>query len=91
MIDASGPDGLLSCVIPNLNTLILDWFTISDPTSANLFWRLHPGIKRLEFGRYVSGSWFDDFEAGMLPNLRYLQVITVNIQPQWIFSDRIAV
>ena len=74
-IDASGPGGLLNCVIPNLNTLILDEFTVSDPTSTNIFWRLHPGIKRLEFGLNVTGSWFDNVEVGMLPNLRYLQVI----------------
>ena len=74
-IDASGPGGLFDCVIPNLDTLILDWFNVSDPTSPNAFWRAHPGIKRLELGRNVTGSWFNNFEVGMLPNLRHLQVI----------------
>ena len=74
-IDASGPGGLLNSVVPNLNTLILDGFAVSDSASANSFWRTHPGIKRLEFGPNITGSWFDNFEVGMLPNLRYLQVI----------------
>ena len=74
-IDASGPGGLFDCVIPNLNTLILDDFTVSDPTSSLKFWRAHPGIKRLELGHNVSGSWFNSFEVGMLPDLSYLEVI----------------
>jgi hypothetical protein len=56
------------CVIPNLNTLILDKFTVSDPTSSNTFWRAHPGIKCLELNqshrakplkhkRLVLGAW----------------------------------
>lgn len=73
--DASRPGGLFDCVIPNLNTLILDEFTASDPTSSYKFWRAHPGIKRLELGHHMSGSWFNDFEVGMLPCLRYLEVI----------------
>jgi hypothetical protein len=89
-IDASGPGGLFDCVIPNLNTLILDEFTVSDPTSSNTFWRAHPGIKRLELGHHVSGSWFNDFEVGMLPNLRYLEVIRyVNLNES--LSDCMAV
>jgi hypothetical protein len=74
-VNASDPGGLFDCVIPNVNTLILNGFTVSDPTSSNTFWRAHPGIKRLELGRDVSGDWFNNFEVGMLPNLRYLQVI----------------
>ena len=74
-IDASGPSGLFDCVIPNLSTLILDGFAVSDPTSPNTFWRAHPGIKRLQLGRYMKGSWFNNIEVGMLPNLSYLEVI----------------
>ena len=66
---------LLGCVIPNLRTLILDEIFVSNPLSTNSFWRAHPGIERLELGRGVVGNWFDDFEAGMLPNLKYLEVI----------------
>jgi len=66
---------LIGCVIPNLRTLILDEFFVSNPLSMNSFWRAHPGIERLELGRRVVGNWFDDFEAGMLPNLKYLKVL----------------
>ena len=66
---------LLGCVLPNLRTLILDAFCVSNPISTNSFWRAHPGIECLELGRRVVGNWFDDFEAGMFPNLKYLQVI----------------
>ena len=66
---------LLGCVIPNLRTLILDEISVSNPLSMNSFWHAHPGIERLELGRGVVGNWFDDFEAGMFPNLKYLQVI----------------
>jgi hypothetical protein len=76
-LDASRPGGLFDCVIPNLHTLIIDEFTISDPTSSKAFWKAHPGIKRLELGRNVIGNWFDDFEVGMLPDLSYLEVILV--------------
>ncbi|KAF8963429.1 hypothetical protein BDZ97DRAFT_1919861 [Flammula alnicola] len=72
-IDASSPGGLLGCVIPNLRTLILDKFFVSDPASTNTFWRAHPGIERLEFWPGVDGCWFYNFEIGMLPNLKYLQ------------------
>jgi hypothetical protein len=74
-VDASAPGGLFDCVIPNLNTLILDEFIVSNPTSSNKFWRAHPGIKRLELGHNVRDKWFNNFESGMLPNLRYLEVI----------------
>lgn len=77
-IDASGPDGLFNCVMPNLRTLIIDNFIVSDPTIAKRFWTVHPGIERLELGRdkaVVEHHWFDDFESGMLPNLKYLKVI----------------
>ncbi|KIM36808.1 hypothetical protein M413DRAFT_31425 [Hebeloma cylindrosporum] len=60
-------------VIPNLCTLILDDFFVSDALAMNSFWRAHPGIERLELGRSVDGNWFDNFEAGMLPNLKYLR------------------
>jgi hypothetical protein len=66
---------LLGCVIPNLRTLILDTIFVSNPLSTLSFWRNHPGIERLELGHGVVGDWFDNFEAGMLPNLKYLQVI----------------
>ncbi|KIM36822.1 hypothetical protein M413DRAFT_448946 [Hebeloma cylindrosporum] len=64
---------LHGCVIPNLCTLILNDFFASDALAMNSFWRAHPGIERLELGRKVDGNWFDNFEAGMLPNLKYLQ------------------
>jgi len=66
---------LRGCVIPNLRTLILDEFFVPNLLSMNAFWRAHPGIERLELGQGVIGKWFDDFEAGMFPNLKYLQVI----------------
>ncbi|KAF8954053.1 hypothetical protein BDZ97DRAFT_1928947 [Flammula alnicola] len=72
-IDASSPGGLLGCVIPNLRTLVLDDFFVSDPASTNTFWKAHPGIERLEFWPGVKGSWFNSCEIGMLPNLKYLQ------------------
>ena len=75
IIDASGPGRLFDCVFPNLKTLILNEFTVSDPASLDTFWRAHPGIKRLQLGRHVEVSWFNNFEVGMLPNLSYLEVI----------------
>jgi hypothetical protein len=80
-LDASG---LLGCVIPNLHTLVLERFIVSDPSTTIKFWRAHSGIERLEFWDDidVQCSWFDDFQPGMLPNLRYLQVIRLYcIQP----------
>ena len=81
-MDASGPGGLFNYVLPYLCTLILDHFDLSDPSIAKHFWKAHPGIERLELGPFVklelrprTGSWFDKFESGMLPNLRYLKVI----------------
>ena len=74
-IDASGPCGLLNYVIPNLRTLILDRFVVSDPTITKRFWKAHQGIERLELRHYAEGHWFDEFESGMLPNLKYLKVI----------------
>ncbi|KIM36825.1 hypothetical protein M413DRAFT_31439 [Hebeloma cylindrosporum] len=68
-------DVLLGCTIPNLRALILDRIAVTNPLSTNSFWRAHPGIERLELGRRVLGNWFADFEAEMLPNLKYLQVI----------------
>jgi hypothetical protein len=65
---------LIGCVIPNLCTLIFDEIFISDSLSMNAFWHAHPGIERLEFCCGVVGNWFNDFEVGMLPNLKYLQV-----------------
>ncbi|KAF8963403.1 hypothetical protein BDZ97DRAFT_1661726 [Flammula alnicola] len=72
-IDASSPGGLLGCVIPNLRTLILDKFFVSDSVSTNTFWRAHPRIERLEFWPGMKGNWFNNFEIGMLSNLKYLQ------------------
>jgi hypothetical protein len=77
LVDASGPNGLISSVIPNLRTLILDYFTISNPDVTERFWRAHPGLERLELNCHdrFECSWFDGFESGMLPNLKYLKVI----------------
>jgi hypothetical protein len=74
-IYASELGGLLNCVIPNLHTLVLDGFVVSDPTITQRFWKAHPGIERLELRHEDEGNWFDEFESGMLPNLKYLKVI----------------
>jgi hypothetical protein len=71
----SGPNGLFKDVLPNLRNLILDKFYVSDLTIMKRFWEAHPGIERLELGPQIHGSWFNGFESGMLPNLKYLQVI----------------
>ncbi|KAG6846591.1 hypothetical protein H0H93_012963, partial [Arthromyces matolae] len=66
-IDAGG---ILSCIMPNLHVLILDRFNVGDPSMTKGFWKKHPHLVRLELGRKVDGLWFNDFESGMLPNLR---------------------
>ena len=66
---------LFDCTFPHLRTLILDQINLSmksDLTTA--FWKRHPSIERLEIGEQMYGSWFDTFEDGMLPNLKYLRV-----------------
>lgn len=83
-IDASG---LLGCVIPNLRTLILNKFIVSDPSTTIEFWKAHPCIERLELGREVQGSWFNDFQLGMLPNLRYLKVIRFHCIQRQTLTD----
>ena len=52
-MDASGPGGLFNYVLPYLCTLILDHFDLSDPSIAKHFWKVHPGIERLELGPFV--------------------------------------
>ncbi|KAG6847934.1 hypothetical protein H0H93_004771, partial [Arthromyces matolae] len=62
--------GILSSIMPNLRVLILDRFDVGDPSMTKGFWKNHPHIFRLELGRKVDGLWFNDFESGMLPDLR---------------------
>ncbi|KAG6855981.1 hypothetical protein H0H87_008694 [Tephrocybe sp. NHM501043] len=72
-IDAAGVGGLLFKVMPHLRTLILDDFKIGNSALTKQFWIAHPGLERLELLARVTGNWFEDFESGMLPNLKFLK------------------
>ncbi|KAG6835732.1 hypothetical protein H0H93_015264 [Arthromyces matolae] len=66
-------EGLLSSVMPNLRVLILGGVKVSKPSMAKHFWKNHPSLVRLELLGDTRGDWFNDFESGMLPNLRILK------------------
>ncbi|KAG6835358.1 hypothetical protein H0H93_002193 [Arthromyces matolae] len=69
-LDAASLGGLLSMVLPNLCVLILDHIDVGKPNMTNKFWRAHSRLERLELWRKVTGTWFQDFEFGLLPNLK---------------------
>ncbi|KAF9013083.1 hypothetical protein BDQ17DRAFT_577047 [Cyathus striatus] len=66
------PKIIISSSYRNLRTLILLHVPIvTIPTKP--FWKAHPNLERLELNKSVGGSWFEDFEEGMLPNLKFLK------------------
>ncbi|KAG6823170.1 hypothetical protein H0H92_011175, partial [Tricholoma furcatifolium] len=74
-MDADCPGGLLSCNLPDLRTLIINPFRIRQPALTTEFWKRHSNLERLELCD-AFGDWFQDFESGMLPNLKDLKIET---------------
>ncbi|PPQ79041.1 hypothetical protein CVT25_002350 [Psilocybe cyanescens] len=96
MFSSSGPPApapLSSLHFPNLRSLTLSSFQLSDSSETMPFWGRHPKLERLNISSSTgSSSWFaDTIPVGTLPALKYLEVSMICLYHHFLLESVYAV